>query len=84
MFASRNEDVLFMETAMHLARQRRHCLIECIPVPPDVAKQAPLYFKKVKGFAKDKNIGVDSVLNVIFYRQLMRLKMNGVSIMQKS
>ena len=54
MFASRNEEVLFMETAMHLARQRRHCLIECIPVPPDVAKQAPLYFKKVKGFAKDK------------------------------
>ena len=53
-------------------------------VHPDVAKQAPLYFKKVKGFAKDKNIGVDSVLNVIFYRQLMRLKMNGVSIMQKS
>lgn len=47
MFARQDKDVVFLETVIGLAKQRRHCLIECIPVPYDVAKQAPLYFKKV-------------------------------------
>lgn len=47
MFAKQERDVVFLETVMSLAQQRRHCLIECIPLPQDIAKEAPLYFKKV-------------------------------------
>lgn len=47
MFAKQEKDVVFIETVMGLAQQRRHCLVECIPLPQDIAKQAPLYFKKV-------------------------------------
>ncbi|EYU32986.1 hypothetical protein MIMGU_mgv1a001703mg [Erythranthe guttata] len=46
MFAKQDKDVLFFETVMGLARQRRHCMVECVPLPRDVAKQAPVYFKK--------------------------------------
>ncbi|KAF7827697.1 CWF19-like protein 2 isoform X1 [Senna tora] len=46
MFARQEKEVIFLETVMELAKQRRHCMIECIPVPQDVAKEAPLYFKK--------------------------------------
>ncbi|KAH7296367.1 hypothetical protein KP509_26G021200 [Ceratopteris richardii] len=54
MFSKRNRDVIFMETAINLSRQRRHCLVECIPLPPDKAKQAPLYFKKAIDEAEDE------------------------------
>lgn len=47
MFAKQEKDLIFLETVMSLARQKRHCLVECIPLPKEVAKQAPLYFKKV-------------------------------------
>lgn len=47
MFAKQEKDLVFLETVMGLSKQRRHCMIECIPVPQKVAKQAPLYFKKV-------------------------------------
>ena len=47
MFAKQEKEVVFIETVMGLAQQRRHCLVECIPLPEAVAKQAPLYFKKV-------------------------------------
>lgn len=46
MFSRQEKDVIFLETTIELSRQRRHCLIECIPVPSSIAKQAPLYFKK--------------------------------------
>ncbi|PWA70446.1 cwfJ-like family protein [Artemisia annua] len=46
MFAKQEKEVVFLETVMGLAKQSRHCMIECIPLPPEVAKQAPLYFKK--------------------------------------
>ncbi|XP_028100231.1 CWF19-like protein 2 isoform X2 [Camellia sinensis] len=46
MFAKQGKDVVFLETVMGLAQQRRHCMVECIPLPQDIAKQAPLYFKK--------------------------------------
>ncbi|XP_047955764.1 CWF19-like protein 2 isoform X4 [Salvia hispanica] len=48
------KDVVFFETVVGLARQRRHCLVECIPVPRDIAKQAPLYFKKAIDEAEDE------------------------------
>lgn len=47
VFAKQEKDLVFLETVMSLGRQKRHCLVECIPLPKDVAKQAPLYFKKV-------------------------------------
>lgn len=47
MFAKQEKDVVFLETVMGIAQQRRHCLVECIPLPQEAAKQAPLYFKKV-------------------------------------
>jgi len=47
MFGKQDKEVVFLETVMGLAQQRRHCMIECIPLPQDIAKEAPLYFKKV-------------------------------------
>ncbi|KAL2486159.1 CwfJ-like family protein [Abeliophyllum distichum] len=49
MFAKQEKDVVFLETVMGLAQQRRHCLVECIPLPPEIAKQAPVYFKAGEG-----------------------------------
>ncbi|XP_048333604.2 uncharacterized protein LOC107422825 isoform X2 [Ziziphus jujuba] len=54
MFAEQEKDVVFLETVMDLAKQRRHCLVECIPLPRDVAKEAPLYFKKAIDEAEDE------------------------------
>ncbi|KAF7139278.1 hypothetical protein RHSIM_Rhsim07G0057600 [Rhododendron simsii] len=54
MFAKQEKDVVFLETVIGLARQRRHCLVECIPLPHDIAKQAPLYFKKAIDEAEDE------------------------------
>ena len=48
MFAKQEKEVVFLETVMGLAQQRRHCMVECIPLPEDIAKEAPLYFKKVR------------------------------------
>ncbi|XP_010552839.1 PREDICTED: CWF19-like protein 2 homolog [Tarenaya hassleriana] len=39
---------------MGLSQQRRHCMIECIPLPQDIAKEAPLYFKKAIDEAEDE------------------------------
>lgn len=47
MFANQDKEVVFMETVIGLTKQQRHCLIECVPIPSQLAKQAPLYFKKV-------------------------------------
>ncbi|CAM6087896.1 unnamed protein product [Calypogeia fissa] len=54
MFGDQGKGVLFLETSMKVSRQRRHCLIECIPVPSDVEKDAPLYFKKAIDEAEDE------------------------------
>ena len=46
MFAEKEKDVVFLETVVDLPQQRRHCLVECIPVPRETDE--PLnYFKKV-------------------------------------
>ncbi|GLT61061.1 hypothetical protein SLA2020_337960 [Shorea laevis] len=47
MFDKQEKDVVFLETVMGLAQQRCHCLIECIPLPREIAEEAPLYFKQV-------------------------------------
>lgn len=54
MFAQQEKDVVFLETVIRLAQQRRHCLIECIPMPREIAKEAPLYFKKAIDEAEDE------------------------------
>ncbi|EEF35967.1 nucleic acid binding protein, putative [Ricinus communis] len=54
MFAKQEKDLVFLETVMGLAQQRRHCLIECVPLPREIAKQAPLYFKKAIDEAEDE------------------------------
>ncbi|XP_024526774.1 CWF19-like protein 2 [Selaginella moellendorffii] len=54
MFKEQEKDVIFLETAMNLSQQRRHCLVECIPVPPNVLQQGPLYFKKAIDEAEDE------------------------------
>ena len=51
MFAKQGRDVVFLETVLGLAQQRRHCLIDCVPLPQQIAKQAPLYFKKAFSFS---------------------------------
>ncbi|XP_060188090.1 uncharacterized protein LOC132617160 [Lycium barbarum] len=54
MFAKQEKDLVFLETVMGLAQQRRHCLVECIPLTRKVAKQAPLFFKKAIDEAEDE------------------------------
>ncbi|PIN25061.1 hypothetical protein CDL12_02196 [Handroanthus impetiginosus] len=54
MFAKQEKDVVFFETVMGLAQQRRHCLVECVPLPQGIAKQAPVYFKKAIDEAEDE------------------------------
>ncbi|KAH9682199.1 hypothetical protein WN943_028999 [Citrus x changshan-huyou] len=54
MFAKQEKELVFLETVMGLGQQRRHCLIECIPLPQKVAKQAPVYFKKAIDEAEDE------------------------------
>lgn len=45
MFQSRDEDVIFFETAMYLNRFP-HMSLECIPMPKEQGDLAPIYFKK--------------------------------------
>ncbi|KAA3448826.1 CWF19-like protein 2 [Gossypium australe] len=54
MFSQQDKDVVFMETVISLSRQRRHCMIECIPVPCDVSSNAPMYFKKAIDEAEEE------------------------------
>eukprot|EP00252_Welwitschia_mirabilis_P013838 TRINITY_DN3053_c0_g1_i1.p1 TRINITY_DN3053_c0_g1~~TRINITY_DN3053_c0_g1_i1.p1 ORF type:complete len:554 (-),score=128.70 TRINITY_DN3053_c0_g1_i1:112-1773(-) len=54
MYAQEIKDVIFLETAMGFSQQRRHCLIDCIPVPSDIAKEAPLYFKQAIDEAEEE------------------------------
>jgi len=54
MFAQQDKDLVFMETVISLSRQRRHCMIECVPVPCDVSSNAPMYFKKAIDEAEEE------------------------------
>ncbi|KAJ8452238.1 LOW QUALITY PROTEIN: hypothetical protein Cgig2_006043 [Carnegiea gigantea] len=48
MLAKQAKEVIFLET------QRHHCLIECIPLPQEIAEAAPLYFKKAIDEGQDE------------------------------
>ncbi|XP_037461947.1 CWF19-like protein 2 [Triticum dicoccoides] len=54
MFLQQGKDVIFLETVVGLAKQRRHCMIECIPVPCEVSHKAPMYFKKAIDEAEEE------------------------------
>ncbi|XP_072979616.1 uncharacterized protein [Typha angustifolia] len=54
MFAKQDKDAVFLETVISLAKQRRHCLIECIPIPYQISNKAPMYFKKAIDEAEDE------------------------------
>lgn len=45
-YSSRDEDVIFMETAMHNVAGRKHCVIDVIPMDKEIAYDAPIYYKK--------------------------------------
>lgn len=45
MFSSKDEDVIFFETAMFLHRHP-HMVLHCIPLPKEQGDLAPIYFKK--------------------------------------
>ena len=45
MFHEENRGVLFLEMALE-PKKRKHTVIECIPLPMDLAADAPIYFKK--------------------------------------
>lgn len=46
MFASEGKECCFIETAMKFGHGGRHAVVECIPIPTDIADKAPMYFKK--------------------------------------
>ncbi|OMO54764.1 hypothetical protein CCACVL1_27586 [Corchorus capsularis] len=54
MFAKQDKELVFLETVMNLAQQRRHCMIECIPLPREIASEAPSYFRKAIDEAEDE------------------------------
>ncbi|GJR78570.1 CWF19-like protein 2 [Tanacetum coccineum] len=54
MFRKQGRDVIFLETVMGLSKQKRHCMVECIPLPRDIAQQAPMYFKQAIDEAEDE------------------------------
>jgi hypothetical protein len=44
MFAEQNKGVIFFEQAEKF-KKKRHCVIECIPIPADEFNLVPAYFK---------------------------------------
>ncbi|GAB4814505.1 hypothetical protein N2152v2_001551 [Parachlorella kessleri] len=46
MFMQQGLDCIFLETAVQLGSIRSHAVVECVPVPPEAASKAPMYFKK--------------------------------------
>lgn len=44
MFKKQKRDIIFFELAMEFKKQR-HTFIECVPLPLDLAQEAPVYFK---------------------------------------
>lgn len=48
MFASQDMEAIFFETAtnLHSRNKQRHLTIECVPLPNDVAQDAPMFFQK--------------------------------------
>ena len=45
MFRSRDEDCVFLETAMGF-KKHPHMVLECIPISDDLGSMAPMYFQK--------------------------------------
>ncbi|KAL5731512.1 hypothetical protein ACHQM5_004233 [Ranunculus cassubicifolius] len=54
VFRKQKKEMVFLETVIGLSQQRRHCIVECIPLPSKLASEAPLYFKKAIDEAEDE------------------------------
>lgn len=52
MYAAKDMDVLFLETATHF-RQRRHTFVEAVPMDKEVGMDAPLYYHKAINEAEE-------------------------------
>ena len=61
IFAKQEKDPMFLERVISLAWQRHHCLVECIPLPQETAKQAPLYFKNVSFMLISFNMSISQL-----------------------
>ncbi|KAL5702022.1 hypothetical protein ACHQM5_027293 [Ranunculus cassubicifolius] len=48
------EDIRNFKKCLGLSQQLRHCIVECIPLPSELASEAPLYFKKAIDEAEDE------------------------------
>jgi hypothetical protein len=53
MYAAEGEDVLFLETAVHLGARRRHARIDVVPMDKEIAFDAPLFFRKAMTEAEE-------------------------------
>ena len=49
MFSDNDEDIVFMETSMHL-KKHPHMVLEAVPMPREVGDMAPIYFKVKNNF----------------------------------
>ena len=54
MFAQQGKDCCFIETAMKFGHGGRHGIVECIPIPQEIAVNAPMYFKKASISSRSK------------------------------
>ncbi|EOY20279.1 Cwf19-like protein [Theobroma cacao] len=48
IFAKDDKKLVFLDMLMAWVQQHRHCLIDCIPMPQEIVKQALVYFKKAR------------------------------------
>ncbi|RUS17389.1 hypothetical protein BC937DRAFT_90041 [Endogone sp. FLAS-F59071] len=60
MFAAEQRGVVFLENVINL-RRRRHTIIEVIPMPRDLALDAPAYFK-VRGWGVVMVVSCEGIL----------------------
>ena len=60
MFEKQDEDVVFMETSMHL-KKHPHMTVECVPMEREIGDLAPIYFKvgREGGMEREKEIMKD-------------------------
>jgi len=72
MFLSKDEDVIFFESARTL-RGFPHMVMECVPVDKDSGALAPIYFK-----ASAKPLNNVHELTLIFYLESDSRVRNGV------
>ncbi len=46
MFAAKDQDCVFFESAVHLKRKRQHASLVCVPLDAETGAAAPMFFRK--------------------------------------